>query len=94
MSGTKTLDKGRSGNPRKCVGIPIAALKVGRKDCIAAADYATREKAQNHAHVRESTRLYDAIKRVHGTAILPRSTMCGDHLGQMVHQQVRAAASR
>ena len=64
------------------------------KGCIAAAGYATREKAQNHAHVRESTRLYDAIKRVHGTAILPRSTMCGDHLGQVVHQQVRACATR
>ena len=31
---------------------------------------------------------------MHGTAILPRSTMCGDHLGQMVHQQVRACATR
>eukprot|EP00936_MAST-01D_sp_MAST-1D-sp1_P000488 g488.t1 len=65
-----------------------------RKDCIAAADYATRERAQNHAHIRESTCLHEAIKRAHGTAILPRSTMCGDHLGQMVHQQVRACATR
>ena len=65
-----------------------------RKDCIAAADYATRERAQNHAHIRESTCLHEAIKRAHGTAILPKSTMCGDHLGQMVHQQVRACATR
>ena len=65
-----------------------------RKDCIAAADYATREKAQSHAHVQESVQLYEAIKRTHGTAILPRSTMCGNHLGQMVHQQVRACATR
>ena len=65
-----------------------------RKDCIAAADYATREKAQSHAHVQESVQLYEAIKRTHGTTILPRSTMCGNHLGQMVHQQVRACATR
>ena len=42
----------------------------------------------------ESVELYQAIRRAHGTNVLPNTVICGDHLGQMVHQQVRACATR
>ena len=31
---------------------------------------------------------------MHNTTVLPRSILCGNHLGQMIHQQVRACATR
>ena len=65
-----------------------------QEGCRAAADYATRAKAQTHAHVQESVQLYGAIRRAHGTAALPKPAMDCNHLGQLVHQQVRACATR
>ena len=62
--------------------------------CIAKADSASRARALTHAHVRESVALYKEIRRVHKTTVLPRSILCGNHLGQMIHQQVRACATR
>ena len=37
---------------------------------------------------------YRAIRRIHGTAILPKSVMNGNNLGALMHQQVRACATR
>ena len=64
------------------------------KDCIAAADAETRQAASERNHVRESLEIYDRIRKTHGKAVLPRRTLCGDYLGQMVHQQIRASATR
>ena len=65
-----------------------------RKACIAVADRAVREQAPAHSHLRESMELYRATRRAHGKTVLPNTIICGDYLGQMVHQQVRACATR
>ena len=43
--------------------------------------------------MRESLDIYQAIKKTHGTGILLRRILCGDYLGQIMHQQIRAAAT-
>ena len=68
--------------------------KEVRKMCTAKADHVARERAQSHAHVQESVTLYEEIRPVHGVTALPRTILCGNHLGQMIHQQVRACATR
>ena len=65
-----------------------------RKSCEATADAATRKMAAGHSHMLECYEINSTIRRIHGSATLPRRTLCGDHLGQMMHQQIRAAATR
>ena len=38
--------------------------------------------------------LNNRIRQLHGSETLSRRTLCGDHLGQMLHQQIRAAGTR
>ena len=65
-----------------------------RQNSIASADAKTRRAATDSSHTKESLEIYQAIKRTHGTDILPRKTLRGDYLGQLMHQQIRAAATR
>ena len=65
-----------------------------REDCTGTVDHTAREQASTHTHTREAWVLYKAIKRTHGTTTLPAKVLCGDRLGQMTHQQIRATATR
>ena len=67
---------------------------LARKNCVRAADALVRRQARNHSHVRASMELNNRIRQLHGSETLPRSVLCGDHLGQMIHQQIRASATR
>ena len=60
--------------------------KSARENCVAVADAMTRRRAEAHSHIKESVELHQAIRRVHGTAILPRKVLCGDHLGQLINR--------
>ena len=64
------------------------------EDCTGTADATAREQAKSHTHTREAWELYKAIKRAHGTTMLPHKVLCGSRLGQMAHQQIRATATR
>ena len=57
------------------------------------ADAKARRAAEEHSHTKESLELYDSIRKVHGTSVLPRKTLCGDYCGQLAHQQIRASAT-
>ena len=65
-----------------------------RASCIRAADAAVRRQAVDHSHIRASMEINNRIRKLHGSETLPRSILCGNHLGQMVHQQIRASATR
>ena len=58
------------------------------------ADAKTRRKAEEHSHTKESVELYQAVRKAHGTSILPRRVLCGNYLGQLTHQQIRAVGTR
>ena len=65
-----------------------------RKNSCAVAGARAQRAATGSSHMRESLDIYQAIKKTHGTGMLPRRILCGDYLGQIMHQQIRAAATR
>ena len=72
---------------------PVNA-RDARQNCGAIANARARQAARENSHTKDSMDIYQAIKKTHGTDILPRRALCGDHLGQLMHQQIRAAATR
>ena len=61
---------------------------------VAIEDVKATRAAAEHSHVKESLELYQAIRKTHGVTTLPRKILRGDYLGQLTHQQIRAAATR
>ena len=68
--------------------------KNARKVYVAIEDVKATRAAAEHSHVKESLELYQAIRKTHGVTTLPRKILRGDYLGQLTHQQIRAAATR
>ena len=64
-----------------------------RKICVMLADAKARRAAGEHSHTKESLELYESIRKVHGTGVLPRKILRGDYCGQLMHQQIRASAT-
>ena len=64
------------------------------ENCVALADGKARKAATEHSHIKESLEIYRAIRKTHGTTVLPRKILHGDYLGQLIHHQIRAAATR
>ena len=64
-----------------------------RKICVMLADAKARRAAREHSHTKESLELYESIRKVHGTGVLPRKILRGDYCGQLMHQQIRASAT-
>ena len=91
---SRTLKRGTAGVIAGWRKPSSVNARGARKNCITIEDAKMRRKAERHSHIKEGVEVNQAIRRVHGTTVLPRGTLCGDYSGQLTHMQIRAVATR